>query len=135
VGLLHRPVEDTPVLGGREPGAGPGRIREEWMMWQLRLHLGRGLAPLVFAAVLVSAGLTSCDSAPVSAAETAEAAGRKVTAYQVVHGWPDLPPGEILGQATGVGVDSHGNVAWFRCGPSLRHCSRSGREGVHRRRW
>ena len=33
--------------------------------------------------------------------------------YEVVHGWPDLPPGEILGQATGVDVDSKGNVWVF----------------------
>lgn len=33
--------------------------------------------------------------------------------YEVVHGWPELPPGEILGQATGVDVDSKGNVWVF----------------------
>jgi peptidylamidoglycolate lyase len=33
--------------------------------------------------------------------------------YQVVRGWPRLPPGEILGEATGVGVDSLGNVLVF----------------------
>ena len=33
--------------------------------------------------------------------------------YQVVHGWPELPPGEILGQATGVDVDSKGRVWVF----------------------
>jgi peptidylamidoglycolate lyase len=33
--------------------------------------------------------------------------------YRVVHGWPQLPEGENLGQATGVGVDSHGNVWVF----------------------
>lgn len=82
-------------------------------MWHLHLHLGRRLVPLVLPAILVSAGLTSRDSAAARAAETAEAAGRKITAYPVVHGWPDLPPGEILGQATGVGVDSHGNVLVF----------------------
>jgi peptidylamidoglycolate lyase len=30
-----------------------------------------------------------------------------------VHGWPILPDGEILGQAVGVGVDSHGAVHVF----------------------
>ncbi len=34
-------------------------------------------------------------------------------AYQVVHGWPELPSGEILGQATGVDIDSRGNVWVF----------------------
>jgi peptidylamidoglycolate lyase len=36
-----------------------------------------------------------------------------VEGYEVVHGWPELPPGEILGQATGVDVDSKGNVWVF----------------------
>ena len=33
--------------------------------------------------------------------------------YQVAHGWPQLPDGRILGQATGVDVDSKGNVFVF----------------------
>jgi peptidylamidoglycolate lyase len=33
--------------------------------------------------------------------------------YRVVHGWPQLPPGDALGQATGVDVDSAGNVLVF----------------------
>ena len=33
--------------------------------------------------------------------------------YQVVHGWPELPSGEMLGQATGVDIDSRGNVWVF----------------------
>lgn len=33
--------------------------------------------------------------------------------YRVVHGWPVLPPGEILGQATGVDTDAKGNVWVF----------------------
>lgn len=33
--------------------------------------------------------------------------------YSVVHGWPDLPPGRILGEATGVAVDSHNHVFVF----------------------
>lgn len=33
--------------------------------------------------------------------------------YQVVHGWPQLPQGRILGQATGVDIDSRGNVFVF----------------------
>lgn len=32
---------------------------------------------------------------------------------RVVRGWPTLPPGEILGQATGVAVDSKGVVSVF----------------------
>lgn len=34
-------------------------------------------------------------------------------AYKVVHGWPQMPEGRILGQATGVDVDSRGNVYVF----------------------
>ena len=33
--------------------------------------------------------------------------------YAVVHGWPELPVGRTLGQATGVGVDSHNHVFVF----------------------
>lgn len=33
--------------------------------------------------------------------------------YSVVHGWPNLQSGHILGQATGVGVDSHNHVFVF----------------------
>ncbi|MGH8281621.1 MAG: peptidyl-alpha-hydroxyglycine alpha-amidating lyase family protein, partial [Gammaproteobacteria bacterium] len=33
--------------------------------------------------------------------------------YRVVHGWPVLPEGEVLGSVAGVGVDSHGNVFVF----------------------
>lgn len=34
-------------------------------------------------------------------------------AYEVVHGWPSLPEGRILGQATGVAVDTHNHVFVF----------------------
>ena len=33
--------------------------------------------------------------------------------YAVVHGWPELPAGRTLGQAAGVGVDSHNHVFVF----------------------
>lgn len=33
--------------------------------------------------------------------------------YEVVHGWPVLPAGHLLGQAVGVGVDSRGRVFVF----------------------
>lgn len=35
------------------------------------------------------------------------------TNYDVVHGWPTFPDGEMLGQATGVDVDSKGQVHVF----------------------
>jgi len=34
-------------------------------------------------------------------------------AYSVVHGWPELPPGFVLGQVSGVAVDSHNHVFVF----------------------
>ena len=33
--------------------------------------------------------------------------------YTVVHGWPQLPPGFVLGQVSGVAVDSHNHVFVF----------------------
>ena len=39
--------------------------------------------------------------------------------YRVVHGWPQLPEGRVLGLAAGVGVDSHGAVLVFHRGPRI----------------
>jgi len=36
--------------------------------------------------------------------------------YSVVHGWPQLPPGFVLGQVSGVAVDSHNHVFVFHRG-------------------
>jgi len=33
--------------------------------------------------------------------------------YRVVHGWPSLPEGRVLGAISGVGIDSNGNVFVF----------------------
>jgi peptidylamidoglycolate lyase len=33
--------------------------------------------------------------------------------YQVVHGWPQLPEGRVLGAVSGVGIDTHGDVFVF----------------------
>lgn len=42
--------------------------------------------------------------------------------YRVVHGWPVLPEGEVLGSVAGVGVDSRGNVFVFhRAGRTWPH--------------
>jgi peptidylamidoglycolate lyase len=43
----------------------------------------------------------------------AQAAGAEPARYQVAHGWPELPPGRILGSAAGVGVNSKGEVLVF----------------------
>jgi peptidylamidoglycolate lyase len=34
--------------------------------------------------------------------------------YRVVHGWPHVPRGELLGQVSGVGIDAAGDVLVFR---------------------
>lgn len=51
---------------------------------------------------------------PVAAmASNPPAAPVQAPDYRVVHGWPTLPEGEVLGSVAGVGVDSHGNVFVF----------------------
>jgi peptidylamidoglycolate lyase len=56
------------------------------------------------ALVLLSLGLGAlCHAAAVTAREP----------YGVVHGWPQLPPDFVLGQVSGVAVDSHDHVFVF----------------------
>ncbi len=57
------------------------------------------------AALMLLASVASCAAIAANLAAVAE--------YRVVHGWPELPPGEILGQATGVDTDSKRNVWVF----------------------
>lgn len=71
---------------------------------RLPAALSLALVSLLTAAGWVSSGGSS------GAPEPGAAPG---ITYEVVHGWPELPPGEILGQATGVDVDSHGDVFVF----------------------
>lgn len=61
-------------------------------------------------------GVTALACSPQRvAAPSAEPEGAtRSPAYRVVHGWPQLPPGELLGQVSGVGVDSRGTVIVFR---------------------
>ena len=61
-------------------------------------------------------GMTALACSPQSVASPkpeAEPAARPL-GYRVVHGWPHLPPGELLGQVSGVGLDSRGTVIVFR---------------------
>ena len=52
----------------------------------------------------------SCPSAqPEAAAPASSGSG----GYQVVHGWPALSEGYVLGQVSGVALDSHGDVFVF----------------------
>lgn len=46
-------------------------------------------------------------------AEEKKSRAPKTSAYRVVHGWPVLPEGFVLGQVSGVGVDSHNHVFVF----------------------
>ncbi|MES2136963.1 MAG: peptidyl-alpha-hydroxyglycine alpha-amidating lyase family protein [Pseudomonadota bacterium] len=42
-----------------------------------------------------------------------DAAPTRNPGYHIVHGWPVLPPGEVLGSSAGVGVNSRGNILVF----------------------
>ena len=67
------------------------------------------------AATFWAMSLLACS--PPARVEPAMPAGEALTSrsgYQVVHGWPQLPPGELLGQVSGLGLDSRGTVLVFR---------------------
>jgi len=49
----------------------------------------------------------------LASASGAQPVTARAASCRVVHGWPVLPDGQILGQATGVGVDSRGAVLVF----------------------
>lgn len=60
---------------------------------------------------------TALACSPHARVEPPKSAGESITStagYQVVHGWPQLPPGELLGQVSGVGLDSRGTLILFR---------------------
>ena len=52
--------------------------------------------------------------------------------YRVVHGWPILPEGYVLGQVSGVGVDSHEHVFVFH---RADHVGRKTERPYRVRRW
>lgn len=66
----------------------------------------------VAAAVFAIASVLGAELVSAQPAATASSA-EHTAPYEVVHGWPQLPEGRILGQATGVDLDSHGNVFVF----------------------
>jgi hypothetical protein len=47
--------------------------------------------------------------------------------YRVVHGWPVLPEGEVLGSVAGIAVDSRGEVFVFHRASSERSSARRAR--------
>jgi peptidylamidoglycolate lyase len=55
--------------------------------------------------------IVACAPAPSDATKTDQEAAP--AGYHVVHGWPQLPPGRDLGEVSGVGVDTSGNVFVF----------------------
>jgi peptidylamidoglycolate lyase len=77
------------------------------------LRTGFSVFTLLAGAVIV--GLQS-SCTPRAAARTEAGGSRTVppTHYQVVHNWPIVPNGELLGAVAGVGVDTADNVFIFR---------------------
>lgn len=63
--------------------------------------MGNSRAAIGLMCLFLVAGAGSAEQRPVS------------ESHEVVRGWPQLPEGRILGQATGVDVDSRGNVFVF----------------------
>jgi peptidylamidoglycolate lyase len=57
--------------------------------------------------------LMSLATSAANVAGTSKAGSEQAGEYNVVHGWPILPDGEVLGAVSGVGVDSHGRVFVF----------------------
>jgi DNA-binding beta-propeller fold protein YncE len=71
-----------------------------------------GIFSIVCCLVAITFAFAQVSAAGTSTQTPAAASGR----YQVVHGWPVLPAGEVLGPVAGVGVDSKDNVFVFRRG-------------------
>lgn len=80
------------------------------MLRKPEARTGGGASRTPFAGLALA--LLSCALAVAAPAQGASP-NRAGTRYRVVHGWPVLPPGELLGAVTGVGVDSRGAVVVF----------------------
>jgi peptidylamidoglycolate lyase len=78
----------------------------------LEVELSRNSLPgaLHLLAALLCASVTS-DAASGAPANPGQSSAD--VHYHVVHGWPQLPEGRVLGEVSGVGVDAHGNVFVF----------------------
>jgi peptidylamidoglycolate lyase len=63
--------------------------------------------------VSLALGFVGCQFGREYVSSVEQPADPSDVTYVVVHGWPVLPEGRILGQATGVGVDSHNHVFVF----------------------
>jgi peptidylamidoglycolate lyase len=72
--------------------------------------------PLLLLALAASAcgkggSVATADARPCSSTSSADA--RAPGGYHVVHGWPALAEGYVLGQVSGVALDAHGDVLVF----------------------
>ena len=92
--------------------AAPGILVIPTLVMVLR-YAKRSSGPMVLSMALVALLTAGGDSGSIGASRATTRGGGRAVSFQVVSGWPTLPSGEILGQATGVGVDSHGNVLVF----------------------
>jgi DNA-binding beta-propeller fold protein YncE len=66
-----------------------------------------------FAILVVCTGSAAACARPVAGSAVKSPPIAPPHGYHVVHGWPVLPEGEILGPVAGVGVDSHDDVLVF----------------------
>ena len=65
-----------------------------------------------WAAIFFTA-ITAASLLAMAGAQTKHARAAANSRYHVVHGWPVLPEGRVLGAVAGIGVDSHDNVFVF----------------------
>ena len=65
-----------------------------------------------WAAIFFTA-ITAASLLAMAGAQTKHARTAANSRYHVVHGWPVLPEGRVLGAVAGIGVDSHDNVFVF----------------------
>ena len=65
----------------------------------------------------------------VTAYAQTDASATSQEPYTVVEDWPKLPDGFEMGEAAGVGVDSHGHVWVFHRGTAGWSATRSGLVG------
>jgi peptidylamidoglycolate lyase len=76
----------------------------------------RDRIPLLQGSLLAASGLLGLmigSGHPTGTVRAESVPGLVPGGYRVVHGWPQLPEGEHLGEVAGVAVDTHGNVFVF----------------------
>lgn len=76
--------------------------------WQVSMLIILMLLTICFESIIIPKTIT--------AQQGDRSEGKAARTYRVVHGWPKLPPGYVLGQVSGVGVDSHNQVFVFHRG-------------------